>query len=129
MKRMDQINVIPFIDIMLVLLAIVLTTATFIVEGRLQIRLPAASSQTMAPAVERLEIAIDAAGGLYLGGEPIGIGADGLGALEPRLDAVTLDTPIVLRVDAQTRFEQFIAVVDRLKGRGLERLTILTRRP
>jgi biopolymer transport protein ExbD len=83
----------------------------------------------MAPAVERLEIAIDAAGGLYLGGEPIGIGADGLGALEPRLDAVTLDTPIVLRVDAQTRFEQFIAVVDRLKGRGLERLTILTRRP
>ena len=28
MKRMDQINVIPFIDIMLVLLAIVLTTAT-----------------------------------------------------------------------------------------------------
>jgi biopolymer transport protein ExbD len=129
MKRMDQINVIPFIDIMLVLLAIVLTTATFIVEGRLQIRLPAASSQTTAPAVERLEIAIDAAGGLYLGGEPLGIGADGLGALEPRLDAVTLDTPIVLRVDAQTRFEQFIAVVDRLKGRGLERLTILTRRP
>ena len=40
MKRIDGINVIPFIDIMLVLLAIVLTTATFIVEGRLEIRLP-----------------------------------------------------------------------------------------
>jgi biopolymer transport protein ExbD len=33
MKRFDQINVIPFIDIMLVLLAIVLTTATFISQG------------------------------------------------------------------------------------------------
>jgi biopolymer transport protein ExbD len=129
MKRMDQINVIPFIDIMLVLLAIVLTTATFIVEGRLQIRLPAASSQTPPPALERVEIAIDAGGGLFLGGEALGAGTAGLGALEPRLDALTLDTPIVLRVDAETRFEQFIAVVDRLKGRGLERLTILTRQP
>ncbi|MGE5154104.1 MAG: biopolymer transporter ExbD [Bdellovibrio bacteriovorus] len=129
MKRMDQINVIPFIDIMLVLLAIVLTTATFIVEGRLQIRLPAASSQTPPPALERVEIAIDAAGGLFLGGESLGSGSAGLGALEPRLDALTLDTPIVLRVDAEARFEPFIAVVDRLKGRGLERLTILTRQP
>ena len=50
MKRMDQINVIPFIDIMLVLLAIVLTTATFIVEGRLEIRLPEAASQDEAGA-------------------------------------------------------------------------------
>ena len=75
MKRMDQINVIPFIDIMLVLLAIVLTTATFIVEGRLQIRLPAATSQTPPPAVERVEIAVDAAGGLFLGGEPLGSGS------------------------------------------------------
>jgi hypothetical protein len=46
MKRMDQINVIPFIDVMLVLLAIVLTTATFLIEGRLPIRLPAAETQT-----------------------------------------------------------------------------------
>lgn len=129
MKRMDQINVIPFIDIMLVLLAIVLTTATFIVEGRLQIRLPTASSQAPPPTLERVEIAVDAAGGLFLGGEPLGSGTAGLGALDLRLDTLTLDTAIVLRVDAETRFEQFIAVVDRLKGRGLERLSILTRQP
>lgn len=129
MKRMDQINVIPFIDIMLVLLAIVLTTATFIVEGRLQIRLPTASSQAPPPTLERVEIAVDAAGGLFLGGEPLGSGTAGLGALDLRLDTLTLDTAIVLRVDAATRFEQFIAVVDRLKGRGLERLSILTRQP
>ncbi len=43
MKRFDQINVIPFIDIMLVLLAIVLTTATFISQGRLDINVPTAT--------------------------------------------------------------------------------------
>ena len=129
MRRMDQINVIPFIDIMLVLLAIVLTTATFIVEGRLQIRLPAASTPTPPPAIERVEIAIDAGGDLYFASEPLGSGADALALLEPRLDTLTLDTPIVLRVDAEARFQPFIAVVDQLKGRGLDRMTILTRQP
>lgn len=129
MRRMDQINVIPFIDIMLVLLAIVLTTATFIVEGRLQIRLPQASTQSPPPRLERVELAIDADGGLYVADEALGAGPLGLQALESRLDALAPDTPIVLRVDAATRFERFVAVVERLKGRGLERLTILTRQP
>lgn len=129
MRRMDQINVIPFIDIMLVLLAIVLTTATFIVEGRLQIRLPVSQNQAKALTSERVEIAIDAAGGLFIGTDALGSGAEGLSALERQLQALEQDTPIVLRVDAGTHFEAFIAVVDRLKARGLERLTVLTRQP
>ena len=128
MRPMDQINVIPFIDIMLVLLVIVLTTATFIVEGRLQIQLPESRSESSAPA-ERLEIAVDGAGGIFLGIEPLGSGKSGLAALTPRLDAVPRDTAIVLRVDAGARFESFVAVVDLLQARGLERLTILTRQP
>jgi len=39
-KRFDQINVIPFIDIMLVLLVMVLTTATFIKQGVIPVELP-----------------------------------------------------------------------------------------
>jgi len=48
----------------------------------------------------------------------------GLHALYLALDP---QTAIVLRVDAQARFERFVAVVDLLKARGLDRLTILTR--
>lgn len=43
-KKFDQINVIPFIDIMLVLLVMVLTTATFIKQGVIPVDLPEASS-------------------------------------------------------------------------------------
>lgn len=129
MKPMDQINVIPFIDIMLVLLAIVLTTATFIAEGRLQIRLPTSESHAPKEILERVEIAIDADGGLFIGTAPLGQGVIGLTALEPQLDTLDTNTPIVLRVDAATAFEHFVAVVDQLKARGLERLTILTRIP
>jgi biopolymer transport protein ExbD len=129
MKKMDQINVIPFIDIMLVLLAIVLTTATFIVEGRLQIRLPTAANQDAPERLDPQEIAIGADGQLYFQTEALGVGAPGLAALSSRLAALAPATPIVLRVDAQAQFAAFIAVVDQLKARGLERLSILTRRP
>ena len=128
MKRMDQINVIPFIDVMLVLLAIVLTTATFIVEGRLPIRLPAANSQPALAETAPIEIAIDAEGQLFWAGEGLGAGPMAFTSLEPRLALLGQNTPIVLRVDAQARFEAFVGVVDLLKAKGLDRVSILTRR-
>lgn len=122
MKRMDTINVIPFIDIMLVLLAIVLTTATFLVEGRLAIRLPKAAAQPGPEVAQRVEIGIGREGEYYLDAAPVELGP--LGAYLADLDP---QTALVLRVDAQARFERFVAVVDLLKARGLERVSILTR--
>jgi biopolymer transport protein ExbD len=124
MKRMDTINVIPFIDIMLVLLAIVLTTATFLVEGRLDIRLPKAAVEPRPEVMERVEIAIGREGEYYLDAAPVE-----LGPLALQLSALDPQTTIVLRVDAHAQFERFVTVVDLLKARGLERVSILTRGP
>jgi biopolymer transport protein ExbD len=122
MKSFDQINVIPFIDIMLVLLAIVLATATFIVQGKLDIDLPQANTQAPMPAKSQLELAIDRHHLLYYENQPIA-----LDALRARLGQVSKDTPIVLRVDATVPFARFVEVIDVLKAHRLERLTILTR--
>ncbi len=122
MKRFDQINVIPFIDIMLVLLAIVLTTATFIAQGRLDIELPEAEGEKLDIQSQTLELAIDRRSQLFVDTEPVT-----LVELEERLAAVVQDTPVVLRVDAEVPFARFVAVIDRLKARELERLSILTR--
>ncbi len=124
MKRMDSINVIPFIDIMLVLLAIVLATATFIAEGRLDIALPRAAQQSPASQQETLEIAVARDGALFVDEQPID-----LKDLSVRLDAVATDTPIRLRVDAAAEFGNFVAVIDRLKARGLDQIGITTRQP
>jgi biopolymer transport protein ExbD len=45
MKPLSQMNVIPFIDVMLVLLAVVLTTATFVAQGKIPVALPSASQR------------------------------------------------------------------------------------
>lgn len=124
LTRMDAINVIPFIDIMLVLLAIVLATATFIAEGRLDIRVPEAASADDADAMSALEIAIDGDGNLFVDGSALSI--DGLAA---RLDDISPQMPIQLRVDETARFGTFVAVIDLLRARDLERLSITTRAP
>lgn len=124
MKRMDTINVIPFIDIMLVLLAIVLATATFIAEGRLDISLPEAEQSSAGAAPAPVEIAIDAGGALYLDASPIT-----LEALETRLSGVDTATAVALRVDQSAEFGAFVTVIDLLRARGLERLNITTRAP
>ncbi len=121
MKPICTINVIPFIDIMLVLLAIVLTTATFIAQGKLEIDLPEAKSQQASLAEERVELAIDQGEQLYFDEQQVD-----LVTLTQKLVKLPKTTPIVLRVDARVPFGRFVSVVDVLKLQQLNQLTILT---
>jgi biopolymer transport protein ExbD len=122
MKRFDQINVIPFIDIMLVLLAIVLTTASFISTGHLGIRLPESEAAVAQQPGEPLEIAIDADQLLHLDGRPTTL--DGLKEVIGQTDP---QRNISLRVDTAVEFGTFVPVMDVLKARGMEKLSIITR--
>lgn len=121
MKRFDQINMIPFIDIMLVLLAIVLTTATFVSQGLIEVNLPTAEQVSEAPDNEEpLEIAIDAKNQLFLAGEAVD-----LEQLGSKLDAqVKPETLIVLRIDKAAVFEHFVKLIDLLKAKELNNLSI-----
>ena len=123
MKRFDQINVIPFIDIMLVLLAIVLTTATFISQGMIEINLPEAEN---ADAIQQsnekiIEITINAKHEVFFEGEIVS-----QQALATKLETVNKETPIQLRVDEAVAFKNFVGVIDLFKKNKLEKLTIIT---
>jgi biopolymer transport protein ExbD len=123
MKPLATMNVIPFIDIMLVLLAIVLTTATFVAQGKIPVNLPSAEQAGPLPTAATVEIAIDAGGEIYLDGEAVRPDA-----LAGRFAGMAGDTPILLRVDGRTAFEHFVEVVDRLKAHELTNLSIVTKR-
>ena len=123
MKRFDQINVIPFIDIMLVLLAIVLTTATFIAQGTIPVSLPEAVNSEPVPGDITFEITIDDAGVIHSDDKAVSIQV-----LEKQLAELPDHTPIILRVDAAARFEGFVGVVDLLKGENLRNVSIMAER-
>ena len=123
MKPLAQMNVIPFIDIMLVLLAVVLTTAPFVAQGKIPVALPSATQAEPVETRQAVEISIDSAGQAYLAEESVS-----LEALSERLGDMGADIPLLLRVDEATPFRHFVAVIDLLKARGLENVSILTRR-
>ena len=67
---MSEINVVPLIDVMLVLLVIFIITAPLLTQA-VKLELPKASSQVNDLRPEKIEFSIDASGALYWNGEPI----------------------------------------------------------
>lgn len=121
MKPQSQINVIPFIDIMLVLLAVVLTTATFVAQGRIPVSLPQAEHTESLSPKPATEITVDLQGNLFLADRPLSSRQ-----LFAHLQSLDRTTPIMLRVDEQAAFTHFVKVVEQLKAKGFENLSILT---
>lgn len=120
MKKFNHINMIPFIDILLVLLTIVLTTSTFIIQGKIKIDLPEARQVKQQHDLEKsFVIVIDAQGKVYREDKLISIET-----LDQELKTLSLDQSIVMKVDKKAPFQGFITVVDRLKDHGLEKLSI-----
>ncbi len=122
-KKFDQINVLPFIDIMLVLLVVVLTTASFVAKGTIPVDLPEASSKK-APVETMKSIVIRRDGTLFF--EEKEVGFEGLkrivGSLDPKEDA------ILIKSDAKSSFQNFVKVIDLLKSRGFKKISIETKR-
>ena len=67
---MAEINMVPLIDVMLVLLVIFIVTAPLLTHS-VKLELPKASAQVNPPTPEKVEFAIDAAGIRYWNGEPV----------------------------------------------------------
>jgi biopolymer transport protein ExbD len=119
-RPIDTLNVIPFVDIMLVLLTIVLTTASFIATGRIPIALPQASrSPVEKQKSETIDLAVS--GAIYLDGKPVLL-QDLEGALKP----LPPDTAFLIRADRNLVFQKFVDVADLLKRLNFTTVTVET---
>lgn len=121
-KRFDDINVIPFIDIMLVLLVMVLTTATFIKQGIIPIELPEAKATQKEDTKKEITIYVKANGDMYYEEEKVNASE-----LEKKLSAISKEQTVVLRSDKESRFQDFVSVMDILKRLKHEQLYIVTK--
>ena len=121
-KKFDEINVIPFIDIMLVLLVMVLTTATFVKQGVIPVELPEAKKATKEKPKKEITIYIKANGNLYIGKEKIK-----KEDFVKKIAAIPKEQVVVLRSDKNAKFQDFVTVMDALKSIGHENLYIVTK--
>ena len=116
----ENLNVIPFVDIMLVLLTMVLTTANFIATGRIPLALPQAS-QAKVEKHKDVTIEISAAGALVFDGATVA-----KDELENRIKTLPPDTSFLVRADRTTPFQNFVDVADILKRLNVNKVAIQT---
>ena len=119
-KEFDYINVIPLVDVMLVLLTIVLTTSTFIAAGSIPVSLPQASTSAE-EALRSLTIDVAAGGVIYLRAVPVA-----LGDLGTALGATDRAVPILIRADRDLALQVFVDVLDAVKNLGFRRVSLQT---
>ncbi len=123
-KRFDNMNVIPLIDVMLVLLAIVLMTASFITKDNLNLELPETeNTQSYTPEndLKTVHFNIDAGNQYFIDEKPTQIEE-----IKSLLATYSKDQAIVIQVDKKADFGPFVELIDQLKGQKLNNLTILT---
>ena len=121
-QKFDNINVVPFIDIMLVLLVIVLTTASFIQTGLIKLDLPTSSSKMEEKPKKELRISIKKTGEIYFGKELVIKKKE-----KKELLKQSKETPIHLYSDKESKMENFVFILNILKENQYENLGIITK--
>lgn len=119
-KEIGFINIIPFVDIMLVLLTIVLTTSTFIARGAIPIELPRASMQESEILGTRT-IEINSQGRLFFNGAEVT-----LEDLPRHMEGVDRETPLLIRADREITVQTFVDVMDSVKKMQFRRVGLQT---
>jgi len=122
-REFSEINIIPLVDVMLVLLTIVLTTATFIVQGELPVSLPQAKSAEQKKVITPIRIGITKEESIYLNGKEVH-----LKDLEAELSKLSKDTPIEIVADREVRVEKLVEVLDLLNRHQLKNVSLLVRK-
>ena len=128
-RLMNQINVVPYIDVMLVLLVIFMVTAPLVAPGEIQ--LPSVGSK-LTPAINALRIRVNPDKSIVLIDESASTKQQvrvSLDSLVPQVLAIQAgrDQPVVIDADKGSRYEDVIGVLDRLQLGGVKRVGLLAR--
>ena len=126
-RSMAQINVVPYIDVMLVLLVIFMVTAPMITLGKVD--LPSVGKATEVPA-KPLEIMVRADRSLLLrdrasGESEIPVTRSQLAQLVRAAQKKNPEQPVLIAGDKDVRYEAVLAVMDELQRQQVKRVGLL----
>lgn len=119
--KKDGLNVIPLIDVMLVLLCIVLSISTFIAQGKISVELPKSKSGVKENEPSAKRITIDSNSTIFFEDRIVS-----REELENALKGIDPKTPVILQSDKEATFESFVMVIDALKINDHENFAIVT---
>ena|SRR5690606_15557628 len=132
-KQMSEINVVPYIDVMLVLLIIFMVTAPMLTQG-VKVELPQVTSDPIEAEQnqEPLIVSVDSNGAYYmeLGGDP---GAPlELGELQTQVGKLVQQNPqvkVLVRGDRHAEYGVVVNLMAAMQGAGVQAVGLITENP
>ncbi|MBZ7977713.1 TonB system transport protein ExbD [Campylobacter sp. RM12647] len=117
----EGLNLVPFIDIMLVLLCIVLSVSTFIAEEKIAINLPKSENSVSIDDKQKVFISINETGEIFYNESLLSVDE-----LKAKLSSISKDEIVILRSDENASYKHFVKIVDILKELKHENFAIAT---
>jgi len=123
-QLMSEINVTPFVDVMLVLLIIFMVTAPMMMQG-IDVDLPHAEAPAIPSEEERLVVTVDAQRKVYINEYPVDIES-----LGPKLSAIYRNKGgkegVFLRADASLPYGYVMEVMGAIRQAGIDQIGMVT---
>ena len=123
---MTEINMVPLIDVALVLLIIFMVVTPFLVTQQIKINLPKAAASAQADA-EPIKILINARKTYYLDGKAV-LEKDLMPLLKQKLGG-NLARPVLIEADASVPFQYIVSAMDQAKAAQAQKLGVATTAP
>jgi biopolymer transport protein ExbD len=119
-KEFSYINMVPFIDVMLVLLTIVLLTSTFVMSGVIPVELPKVEGKHE-EMVKSVSVEINNRGELFFRNRAVT-----LDELKEQAEAMPRSVPFLIRADNHIPLQRFVEVLDVIKTMGFTHVSVQT---
>ena len=122
-RFMSDINVTPFVDVMLVLLIIFIVTAPMMMQG-VNISLPEATAKPLTSEKDHLLVSIDTDTKIYI--NDVQVSLDFLQEKLARILGGRTDQEVYLKADKDISYGMVVQVMSEIKGAGVEKLGMVT---
>ena len=123
-REEPEINFIPLIDVLLVILIFLMVTTTYSRFAELQINLPTADANKPPERLDQIDVAVDAKGAYSINRQIVsGANKDSLARELKRVASGMKDPVIVINADAEASHQSVIRIMEAAQSAGYGRIT------
>ncbi len=125
-REEPEINLIPMIDVFLVILIFLMITTTYSKFAGLEINLPTADAQVQQDKSNEIDVVVTAAGSVLVNKTPVTGGVEAIGVVLRRAAEGARDPVIIINADAKAAHQNVIDVMQAARNAGLSHISFAT---